>query len=342
MLNIYTLHYFFVTAQHLNFSKAAKHLYITQPALSKQIQQLEDQLQVKLFDRTKRSVKLTDAGVVLMENCRNLFATIADLEGAMEQFRSEVRGNLRIASTPSLGNYILPDFLKEFSSQFPQIMLHTIFKPAEEIVKMLKTGELDFAFLSTDDKYPGLDCRTMSGQKLVFICSPNCDHSCAKSSSEIVKPSELQNCRFISFERRSLTRLAVDNMANEHNFKLQTVAESENIEIIKSMVVRGMGGAIVPECTIQNEKNNDQIMIKEIEGVELSRPVSLYSNKDLHLSKAHKEFLTIFDKFASNCKDEKKSAEENTEVKKKNTKKSNKTPDGSKTEKIKVKSATSR
>lgn len=301
MLNIYTLHYFFVTAQHLNFSKAAKHLYITQPALSKQIQQLEDQLQVKLFDRTKRSVKLTDAGVVLMDNCRNLFSTIADLEGAMEQFRSEVRGNLRIASTPSLGNYILPDFLKAFSSEFPQIMLHTIFKPAEEIVRMLKTGELDFAFLSTDEHFPGLDCRPMNGQRLVFICSKDCDHACAKSKSKKVLPSDLQDCRFIAFERRSLTRRAVDNMASEYDFKLQTVAESENIEIIKSMVIRGMGGSIVPECTIQTEKKNDLITIKEIEGVELSRPVSLYSNKDLHLSKAHKEFLTIFDNFAKLC-----------------------------------------
>jgi DNA-binding transcriptional LysR family regulator len=297
MLNIYTLHYFYVTAQHLNFSKAAKHLYITQPALSKQIQQLEDQLQVKLFDRTKRSVKLTDAGQVLTDHCRTLFQTIADLEEAMEQFRDEVRGNLRVASTPSLGNYVLPDFLKLFSNRFPQIMLHTIFKPVDDIVHMLRTGELDFGLLATAENYETLNMTSISGQRLVFICSSNCDHPCATSPKTSISPQELETCRFINFEKRSLTRRVVDELARDHQFHLNGVAESENIEIIKSMVIRGMGGAIVPECTIRSEKDAKLITVKDIEGVRLDRPVSLYYSKDLRLSKAHREFLRIFESF---------------------------------------------
>lgn len=298
MLNIYTLHYFYLTGQHLNFSKAAKHLYITQPALSKQIQQLEDQLQVKLFDRTKRSVKLTDAGQVLMEHCRHLFLTISELEGAMEQFRDEVRGSLRIAATPSLGNYVLPDFLKAFSSGFPQIMLHTIFKSAEEIVHMLKTGELDFGFLGTDEKHSGLESKSMDNQKLVFICSASCDHDCPTSTQKTIDPKDLADCRFISFGKGSLTRRAVDNLAIDHEFKLQSSIESENIEIIKSMVIRGMGGSIVPECTIRQERDRNLLTVKEIEGVALSRPVNLYMNRELLLSKAHTEFLSIFESFS--------------------------------------------
>ncbi len=301
MLNIYTLHYFYVTAQHLNFSKAAKHLYITQPALSKQIQQLEDQLQVKLFDRTKRSVKLTDAGLVLLDHCRNIFQDISNLETAMDQFRKEVRGSLRIASTPSLGNYLLPDFLKSFSTQFPQIMLHTIFKPIDDVVYMLKTGELDFGLLNTDETFEGLDTKSMGGQPLIFICSKNCEHECSVQQRESMPVESLEKCRFISFSKQSQIRQAVDGLVRDHKLQLDTVIESENIEIIKSMVIRGMGGSIVPECAVRNEIKEKLVTVKPLEGITLTKPVNLYYRSDLHLSKAHQEFLNIFKLF---CKGE--------------------------------------
>ncbi len=299
MLNIYTLHYFYVTAQHLNFSRAAKHLYITQPALSKQIQQLEEQLQVRLFDRTKRSVKLTEAGMVLLDHCRIIFQSLADLEMAMDQFRKEVRGTLRIAATPSLGNYLLPDFLKEFSNRFPQIMLHTVFKPVDEIVYMLRTGELDFGLVNTGTHFDGLVSKSMGGQPLVFICSKNCDHSCPAGKQNKIQIEDLGSCRFIAFNKSSLTRRTVDELVKEHGVQLNTVIESENIEIIKSMVIRGMGGSIVPECTIRHELKDKLLTVKKMDGVSVTRPVNLYYKEDLTFSKAHEEFLSIYEELCS-------------------------------------------
>jgi len=295
MLNTYTLHYFYITAQHLNFSRAAKHLYITQPALSKQIQQLEEQLQVRLFDRTKRSVKLTEAGHVLLGHCRSIFEAISGLESAMDQFRKEVHGNLRIAAPHSLGNYILPDYLKIFSTKYPQIMIHTIFKHMEEVVAMLRTGELDFGFLSTDETFDGLLRKNLGGQRMVFICSKNCQAGCPNASHSTISPKDLEACRFLAFNKQSLARRAIDALAREHHIHLNTVIESEHVEIIKSMVVRGMGGAIVPECTIREELKNRLITIKKIEDTDISRPISLYYKNDLHITKAHLEFLKMFD-----------------------------------------------
>ncbi len=304
MLNIYTLHYFYVTAQHLNFSKAAKHLYITQPALSKQIQQLEEQLQVRLFDRTKRSVKLTEAGLVLLDHCRHIFQAINTLETAMDKFRKEVRGSLRIASTPSLGNYLLPDFLKAFSTQFPQIMLHTVFKPVEDVVHMLKTGELDFGLLNSGESFDGLKLKSMAGQNLVFICSRNCENACQYSKKTTIPIKALEKCRFLSFSKSSQTRRVVDSLAREHAVQLDTVVESENIEIIKSMVIRGMGGSIVPECTVRHEAAEKLLTVKVLEGIAMRRPVSLYYKQDLNFTKAHEEFLNIFDAFSKIPSDE--------------------------------------
>lgn len=299
MLNIYTLHYFYVTAQHLNFSRAAKHLYITQPALSKQIQQLEDQLQVKLFDRTKRSVKLTEAGFILLDHCRNIFQTIADLETAMDQFRKEIRGSLRVAATPSLGNYMLPDFLKEFSTVFPQIMMHTIFKPVDEVTYMLRTGELDFGLLNTDQDFDGLVSKKATRQELVFICSRKCWMGCKNINRTAIEPKDIESCRFILFGKISQNRKAIDAFTKDQGLTLNTVVESANIEFIKNMVIRGMGGAIVPGFTIRNELGNKLLTVKKLKGVKMERPVGLYYNKDLTITKAHEEFMSIFDIFCA-------------------------------------------
>ncbi len=297
MLNIYTLHYFYVTAQHLNFSRAAKRLYITQPALSKQIQQLEGQLQVKLFDRTKRSVKLTEAGMVLLDHCRKIFQAINELETSMEQFRKEIRGALRIAATPGIGHYIMPDFLKEFTTVYPQILIHTNFKNGEEIHAMLRMQEIDFGLIDSDEDFDELERIPLAQQRMVFICGRNCEHHCDHLRSSIIPVRALGCCKFISFDKTTETRKMVDRVAKENNIKIDSVIESENIEVVKSMVVRGLGGSIVPEYTVRREMEEKLLSVKEVEGAQLDRPISLYYKRDIFLTRAHEEFLSLFSSF---------------------------------------------
>ncbi len=297
MLNIYTLHYFYVTAQHLNFSRAAKRLYITQPALSKQIQQLEGQLQVKLFDRTKRSVKLTEAGMVLLDHCRKIFQAINELETSMEQFRKEIRGSLRIAATPGIGHYIMPDFLKEFTTVYPQILIHTNFKNGEEIHAMLRMQEIDFGLIDSDQEFDELERIPLAQQRLVFICGRNCDHHCDHFRSSSIPVRALGCCKFISFDKTTETRKMVDKVAKENNVKIDSVIESENIEVVKSMVVRGLGGSIVPEYTVRRELEEKLVSVKDVEGTKMDRPISLYYKKDIFLTRAHEEFLALFSSF---------------------------------------------
>lgn len=297
MMNITTLHYFFVTAQHLNFSRAARHLYITQPALSKQIQQLEDQLKIRLFDRTKRSVKLTEAGALLFDQCRRLFQTMSDLETAMENFRKEIRGSLRIAATPALGNCLLPDFVKNFSMAYPQVMLHTLLITADDMIEQIKKGELDFGLMTSDQPIDGLAKISMQGERLVFVCSRNCENQCSIREKSLVKPKELEECRFIALSKQTLIRRAIDDYFGKLGVHLKILIESENIEIIKSMVIRGMGGSIVPECAVRREIAENLLMVRRIEGVNLSQPVCLYYRQEAQVMKIHEEFINTLSQF---------------------------------------------
>ncbi len=294
MLNTYTLHYFFVTAQHLSFSKAAKHLYITQPALSKQIQQLEDQLQVKLFDRSRRSVRLTEAGQVLMEQCRDVFDSLSRLEKAIGLFRTEVRGSLHIAAVPSVGNYLLPDFLKRFSSQFPQIKLHTVVKPVDEIAEMVRIEDVDFGLMNLETVPHELKAVDMGRRNMVFICSNHCERPCKHQKKDEMRIEDLEDCHLMTFDRNTTSRRLLDGLLREKNIKLDIFFESENVNILKQMVLRGMGGALVPEYSIGSDNEGERLRVKPLKENRLSFPLRLYYNKNLFLSRAHQEFLTLF------------------------------------------------
>ena len=301
MINIYTLHYFHVTAQHLSFSKAAKHLFITQPALAKQIQQLEEQLQVKLFDRTRRVVKLTDAGKILMEQCRHVFDSLNELETAMAKFGSQTSGTLRIASVASIGNYLLPDFLILFGNKFPSVKLHAVVRPVDEILDLLRVQEVDFGLVNTDAEHDDLISIDMGRQRLVFICSKNCRNTCSCAEQDYITIVEMAGCRLMSFDRSTATRRMLDHLAREHGVRLNIPLESENVEMVKQMVIRGHGGAIVPAYSIRKDEAENFFIIRRIRESSTIRPLRLYYNKNTYMTGAHVEFLSMFaDFFAAN------------------------------------------
>lgn len=142
-----SLEYFLVVVKHLNISKAAKELFISQPALSKQISQLEAELGVSLFDRTKHSLKLTHAGEVLLSETNELFKKQDELRQRVRAAGNVSDNVLRLCHMPGALNYHVADILAQFQEKYPKIRLNLIGSLSSQIFSNLLNGKIDAGFI---------------------------------------------------------------------------------------------------------------------------------------------------------------------------------------------------
>lgn len=148
-MNFQQLEYILAVEAHGSFSKAAESQFISQPALSMMVQKLEDELDVKIFDRSKQPIIPTDVGLPILEQARVILRELAKLHEITRQQRETVSGELSIGIIPTLAPYLLPLFLKPFLEKYPPVRLKIYEHTTETIVEKLKKGQLDTGLLVT-------------------------------------------------------------------------------------------------------------------------------------------------------------------------------------------------
>ena len=134
----------------------------------------------------------------------------------------------------------------------------------------------------------------MGRRNMVFICSNHCERPCKHQKKDEMRIEDLEDCHLMTFDRNTTSRRLLDGLLREKNIKLDIFFESENVNILKQMVLRGMGGALVPEYSIGSDNEGERLRVKPLKENRLSFPLRLYYNKNLFLSRAHQEFLTLF------------------------------------------------
>lgn len=162
------LRYFVAVAEEQSFSRAAQRLHIAQPPLSSQIKQLETELEVRLFDRTSRGVRLTEAGQLLLEESRRLLAQVEQTERAVRRGGNGEVGRITLGFVPSASNEVLPELLKLFRSRFPGVELFLREMRPDQVVSSLHTGQTDVGFLDLPLEDPALDVAYVSREPLIL------------------------------------------------------------------------------------------------------------------------------------------------------------------------------
>lgn len=154
VIDLRRLYYFMIVAEELHFTRAAERLHIAQPPLSSQIQQLERELKVQLFERTRHSVRLTDAGQVLLDEARRIFGQMERTVRMVQRVGHGEVGLLTLGFVPSASNSILPLFLREFQQRFPNVQLFLRELGPDQVVRGLHERHIDvgFLYLPLDDK----------------------------------------------------------------------------------------------------------------------------------------------------------------------------------------------
>jgi len=258
------LRYFVAVAEELNFTRAAARLHMAQPPLSQQIRQLEDELGVKLFDRTKHEVRLTEVGRAVLEEARRTLVQVGRVAIAARRAAEGQTGSLVVAFSSSMPHTVLPRVLRAFRSRFPEVTLSLQERSTEEQVELLKSGRVDVGFLRLplEETAGSLVVEPILVESLVVALPKG--HRLAKQRAVSVK--SLANEPFVSLPRHAVPGLhdQIEAMCRRAGFRPIVSQEAQQIQAIIGLVSAGLGVAIVP-ASIQT-LHPEQVVYRPIKG----------------------------------------------------------------------------
>ena len=288
-LTLRQLQVFESAATLLNFSLAAKQLYLSQPAVSMQIKQLEESVGLPLFEQIGKKVFLTEAGRELLHYSRNITQQLAEMAAVFDEMKGLGHGKLTI-SVVNTANYFTPQLLARFCQRYPGINVNLQVANRDAVLKQLADNSTDLAILGQPPDGLDISADSFLDNPLVVIAAPN--HPLAKLKR--IKFALLAEEIFLSREQGSGTRSAMERIFAEHNIQPRISMEMETNEAIKQAVQAGMGLGILSLHSIELELETKRLAMLNVEHFPLLRHwfVAHRSNKRLSgAALAFKDFL---------------------------------------------------
>ena len=283
---------FCTVAETKSFSKTSEIIHLTQPAVSLQIQALEEVYETKLFDRSSGTVTLTPAGEVLYKYAKEILALYASAEKVIEKLTGLVKGSITIGASSNIGNYLLPSVITDFMKTHPKIKIHLLVGNTKRVIELLNSGNIDLGLVEGDVVRQKIVAKKLISDELLVVVSPN--HSWAKKKE--VSISDLVKEPFIFREAGSGTRQMIEKFLNRHEIMLQDMKVSivlGSTEAIKDAVENGLGISIISRWAARKESKYGTLRILSIKEEKIVRDFSLIINKNLVSSNALDEFLTF-------------------------------------------------
>ena len=243
---------FHAVAKHLSFTKAAEALSMTQPAVTFQIRQLEEQLNTRLFDRAQGRITLTSAGAIALDYADRILALTAELDSRMKELSGQLAGPLLIGASTTIADFLLPQILGEFKARYPAVVPRLFVANSEAVQERIVERSLDLGFIEGESHLPTLRTDVCCEDELQIVCAPS--HSLAKQKS--ATPQALTEHAYISRELGSGTREVIDHYLQKAGLafdSLQVVMEAGSPEALKGLAATGLGFAIMSRATVAKE-----------------------------------------------------------------------------------------
>ncbi|MDH4150284.1 MAG: LysR family transcriptional regulator [Betaproteobacteria bacterium] len=246
------LQVFHAVARQLSFTKAAEQLFMTQPAVTFQIKQLEEHLNARLFERSHGRIALTAAGELVLGYAEKILKLSEELETRVGELTGAVSGPLLLGASTTIAEFFLPQILGEFKALYPHVHAHMTVANSETIESRVAEHALDLGLIESPSHLPGVQTEVCCEDVLVMICSPK--HKLAKAKR--VSAAEVAAELFVSRESGSGTREFADNYFEQNSIPPDTinvVMELGSPEAIKGVVETGLGVSILSLATVTKE-----------------------------------------------------------------------------------------
>lgn len=291
--------YILCVAEEKSFTKAASKLYISQPALSQYVASLEEQLKVKLFDRSVTPLKLTLGGEIFIKKALEILQLKKELWRELHDISSNLVGNISIGISPNRSLYLLPYFFKELKDKFPNIKVEIIERNSKELEKGVLDGMIDIAIISLPLTSLELEYIKFFEEELFLISSKERDYS-NKLKENIVAFELLKNENFILLKEKQKLRTLVEVIFLKNNFIPKIYLETESQECVLEMISLNMGIGFTSNMILNNSKWKEKFNKYLLKENNFKRDFAIVFKKGKKLNNVEKEFINIIqEKFKS-------------------------------------------
>ena len=287
------LQVFYTVAKQLSFTKAAEQLFMTQPAVTFQVKQLEETFNARLFERSHGKIALTPAGKLVMDYAGKILGLSEEMEKRVAELSGAMGGPLLLGASTTIAEFILPQILGEFKAQYSQVRAHLTVANSETIVNRVADHSLDLGLIESPTNLPTVQIEVVCEDELVLICAPGYKFAKLKS----VKPQQIVGEPYVSREVGSGTRDFADNYLRECKVApedLNIVMELGSPVAIKGVVETGLGVSIVSRAMVAKEIKLGVLVAVPLEP-RLIRTLSLVYPREKFRSK----LITTFVEFAT-------------------------------------------
>ena len=266
----FRLKVFYTVALRLNFTKAATELYISQPAVSKHIQELEETYKTKLFERNGSKIALTPAGKILLKYTKNIFEIYREIDFEMSSFSKERQGLLRLGSSTTISQYIISPVLARFHQKQKDIKVNLLNGNTEQIESALINKEIEIGIVEGQSKNQSIKYIPFLKDELVLVCRNQ--NPLAKQNE--VSVTDLKSMKFITRERGSGTLEVIEFALKKAGIKfsdLQIEMQLGNTESIKSYLLNSDCFAFMSIHAVSKELLNKELIVLDVEKLSIER-----------------------------------------------------------------------
>lgn len=290
-MNFYQLTYFKKVSETRNISRAAEELLITQPAVSKQIRALEEELGERLFDRIGKKVLLTRAGDILYAHADRILRSIQEAKTAVRDISKECSGELVVGTSDHISLHRLPDVLKSYIAAYPKVDLKLRCHRSETILDMVNKNLVDLGVITLPSSVRGLISKVIWDDPMSLVFPGN--HPL--SSLKTIKLKDVVPYGMILPESDTTTRKMIDAAFLKKNLPMNVTMEVAYIETIKVLVKVGLGISVLPDKAVEDEAAAGTLIKAAIQDARFSRSLGVLYLKDKFLSRPVTEFLSCLE-----------------------------------------------
>ena len=294
-MNLNQLKIFYFAAKRGNLSAAAQELFITQPAVTKGIQRLQEFYEMKFVDHIGKKLVLTDAGAVLYDIAEKIFELDRHAEESIRDFQQRKRGHIRILSSESFGDYYLPRIIIPFSKKHPLVRISMSILPTEQVVENTAALNSDLGFISYPIEHKKLVVKGVLEDQLMIIAPP--EHPL--TLKKVLEPQDLRDELMVMHEKGSAPRGAIEDYIRRNNIPVIIPLEISSNRAIKRSVEEGIGIALISRKVAHEEIQAGRLAAIPLSDPSMKRKFYMVYHKDKYLSDTLQSFVDMVFEWAA-------------------------------------------
>lgn len=261
---------FVSVARHRSFTRAAHELFVTQPAVTRHIKELETQVGTSLFDRSRGSITLTKAGEVMLYHAEKILDSYRRMQFDLNLLTGNFSGELRLGASSTIAQYVLPPYLARFSARYPEIRATLDTGNTRQMVQALFSHSIDLALVEGEARHAGIHYQPFMRDELVLVTGSRS----AYAARDTIKPEELASLPIVLRENGSGTLEVIERRLAEHHIKLSAlnvIMQMGSTEGIKSFLANYDCVALLSVQAVTRELLSDTLTVIDIDGLSFER-----------------------------------------------------------------------